>query len=86
MIFNDGGSYQCTGSLISSSSQPALPFFLTTSHCISTPEERVFNRGLQLSDARLGDAAGVIGQPASSHQASFVSGQPMAIGDFSLLQ
>src|SRR5205085_1298081 len=88
MTFESGGdSYECTGSLISSASQPALPFFLTANHCISTAEEAkslitFFNYQTSSCNGTkpsLSNSARVAG-------ATFVDGQDMAQGDFTLLR
>lgn len=88
MIFESNGeSYDCTGSLISSSSQPAVPYFLTANHCISTPAEAksliaVFNYQTPTCNGtapRLGGLPRVTG-------ASLIAGAPMSEGDYTLLQ
>lgn len=88
MIFESGDeSYDCTGALIASASQPATPFFATANHCVATADEArsliaVFN--YQTPDCngappRLSSLPRVTG-------ATVVSTHPMAEGDFSLLQ
>lgn len=88
MIFeSEGKSYNCSGSLISSAADPAVPFFLTANHCISTPEEArsliaIFNYQTPTCDGT---------PPALSRLprvtgATLVAGQPLATGDFRLLQ
>jgi hypothetical protein len=88
MIFESGGAtYECTGSLISSASQPALPYFLTANHCISTDEEArsliaIFN----YQTPSCGGAAPSLGSLPRVTGASFTAGQSIALGDFTLLK
>lgn len=88
MIFeSEGASYQCSGSLISSATQPVQPFFLTANHCISTPDEArslitVFQYQTPTCDAEppsLRNLPRVTG-------AALLAGQPMEFGDFTLLR
>jgi lysyl endopeptidase len=88
MVFETGGeSYQCTGSLISSASQPPVPFFLTANHCISAAEEArslitIFN----YQTPTCGGAAPRISTLPRVTGASLVAGEAMALGDFTLLR
>ena len=88
MIFESGGSsYECTGSLISSSSQPALPFFLTANHCISDANEaRSLVAIFKYQTANCGGTPPSLSGLPRVTGATFVAGQPMELGDFSLLQ
>jgi hypothetical protein len=88
MIFESGGdSYECTGSLVSSSSQPALPFFLTANHCISdATEARSLIAIFKDQTPSCGGLPPSLGSLPRVVGASFVAGQPMELGDFSLLQ
>jgi lysyl endopeptidase len=84
---SDGGSYQCTGSLVSSGATPAVPLFLTANHCISTPEEAkslitIFNYQTPSCN---GTAPAVSTLPRVN-SATVLATQPMALGDFTLLQ
>jgi lysyl endopeptidase len=88
MIFESAGAtYQCTGSLISSDSSPALPFFLTANHCISNQTEArsLISIFKYQTPGCSGDVPSLSSLPRVTG-ASFVAGQPMAAGDFSLLQ
>jgi lysyl endopeptidase len=88
IVFESGGeTYQCTGSLISSASQPALPFFLTANHCISNDQEArsaitIFN----YQTPTCGGAPPALSTLPRVTGASFVSGRDMAFGDFTLLR
>jgi hypothetical protein len=88
MIFeSDGSSYECTGSLVSSSSQPALPFFLTANHCISdATEARSLIAIFKYQTPSCGGIPPSLSSLPRVTGASFVAGQPMELGDFSLLQ
>jgi len=88
MIFeSEGESYECTGALIASASQPAVPLFATANHCVGTAAEAksliaVFN--YQTSDCN-GTPPGV-GRLPRVTGSTILSTHPMAEGDFSLLQ
>jgi lysyl endopeptidase len=88
MIFESGGgTYQCSGSLIASASQPALPFFLTANHCIGTSAEArsliaVFK---YQTTACNGTPASISGLPRVTGATLLASGS-MPEGDFSLLR
>jgi hypothetical protein len=88
MIFeSEGGTYECTGSLISSASQPALPFFLTANHCISTAAEaRSLITFFKYQTTSCNGTKPTLANSARVRGATFVSGQSMALGDFALLQ
>jgi hypothetical protein len=88
MIFESGGSsYECTGSLVSSSSQPALPFFLTANHCIANATEaRSLIAIFKYQTSTCGGAPPSLSSLPRVAGASFVAGQAMELGDFSLLQ
>jgi hypothetical protein len=88
MIFESGGSsYNCSGALISSASQPALPFFLTANHCISNADEAkslvaIFKYQTPTCNGtvpRLSTLPRVTG-------ASYIAGGAISAGDFTLLQ
>ena len=88
IIFESGNeSYECSGALISSASQPALPFFATANHCVASAAEArslisFFN--YQTTDCN--------GTPPSLSRLPRVNGStlvstfPMQEGDFTLLQ
>ena len=88
MIFeSDGGTYECTGSLISSASQPALPFFLTANHCISTADEaRSLITFFNYQTSSCNGPKPTLSNSVRVNGATLVSGESMALGDFSLLQ
>ncbi len=88
MIFESGrSSYECTGSLINSSSQPALPFFLTANHCIrDATEARSLVTIFKYQTSTCGGAPPSLSGLPHVTGATFVAGQPMESGDFSLLQ
>jgi lysyl endopeptidase len=88
MIFeSEGRSYNCTGALVSSGAQPAVPLFLTANHCIGTEAEAksliaIFN--YQTSTCN-GSVPSLSSLPRV-RGATILEGQPMASGDFTLLQ
>lgn len=88
MIFESGGqTYQCTGSLLASASQPALPFFLTANHCIGTPEEaRSLITIFKYQTPNCQGTAPSLSSLPRVTGASFIAGQEMALGDYTLLQ
>ena len=88
MIFeSDGGTYECTGSLISSASQPALPFFLTANHCIGTAAEaRSLMTFFNYQTSSCNGTRPTLSNAVRVNGATLVIGQSMALGDFSLLQ
>jgi hypothetical protein len=88
MIFESGGSsYHCSGALISSASEPALPFFLTANHCISNADEAkslvaIFKYQTPTCNGtvpRLSTLPRVTG-------ARYIAGGAISAGDFTLLQ
>ena len=36
ILYNNGGAYVCTGTLLSDRAQDRIPYFLTANHCVST--------------------------------------------------
>ena len=88
MIFESGDeTFTCTGSLIASASQPPVPFFLTANHCISTAEEArsliaIFN----YQTPTCGGTPPRLSTLPRVNGASFVEGESMALGDFTLLR
>ncbi len=88
MVFeSDGGTYECTGSLIGSAAQPALPFLLTANHCVSTVEEaRSLITFFNYQTASCGGGPPSLNGLPRVTGAAFIAGQPMALGDFSLLR
>lgn len=87
MVFeSDGGTYQCTGSLVSSA-QPARPLFLTANHCISTAAEaRSLITFFNYQTSACNGTAPVLSTLPRVTGASFLSGGEMSLGDFTLLQ
>lgn len=88
MLFESGGStYQCTGSLINSASQPAVPFFLTANHCISTADEaRSLIAFFNYQTPACNGSIPTLRQSPRVSGATFLAGGEMSLGDFSLLQ
>ncbi|HYP06467.1 MAG TPA: trypsin-like peptidase domain-containing protein [Bryobacteraceae bacterium] len=88
MIFeSEGESYQCSGALIGSSSQPVLPFFLTANHCISNADEA--KSLIAFFNYQTTECKGVrpsLGRSPRVTGASFVAGGGMSLGDYTLLQ
>ena len=88
MIFESGGeSYECTGALIASSTQPAVPFFATANHCVATAEEA--KSLIALFNYQTPDCNGTpptFGRLPRVTGATVVSTHGMSEGDFSLLQ
>ena len=88
MIFESGGkSYECSGALIGSASQPALPFFATANHCISTAAEArslvsIFN----YQTTKCGGDKPSLSRSPRVNGATLVSTYPMSQGDFTLLR
>lgn len=88
MLFESGGkSYQCSGALINSATDPVLPYFLTANHCVSTAEEAksLVTLYRYQTPACNGLPPALSSLPRVTG-ATLLAGQPMASGDFTLLQ
>jgi V8-like Glu-specific endopeptidase len=88
MVFeSNDGTYECTGSLVSSASKPALPFFLTANHCISTAAEaRSLITFFNYQTSSCNGTKPTLSNSARVTGATFVDGQDMSLGDFTLLR
>jgi hypothetical protein len=88
MVFESGGrSYECSGALTNSASQPARPFFLTANHCIGTAAEaRSLVAFFGYQTPSCGAEPPPLNRVPRVTGASFIAGEPMSRGDFSLLE
>ena len=88
MIFESGGeTYECTGSLVSSNSSPALPYFLTANHCIGNDTEaRSLIAFFHYQTPSCSAAVPALSSLPRVTGATFLAGQPMAEGDFTLVR
>ena len=88
MVFeSDGSTYECSGSLISSASQPAIPFFITANHCISTAAEaQSLITFFNYQTSACNGAKPTLSNSVRVTGATLVEGEAMALGDFTLLQ
>ena len=88
MVFeSEGESYQCSGSLLSSASQPAKPFFLTANHCVSTAAEaKSLITFFNYQTASCSGAAPVLNRSPRVTGATLLATGGMSLGDYTLLQ
>jgi V8-like Glu-specific endopeptidase len=88
MVFeSDGGSYQCSGSLLSSASQPLKPFFLTANHCISTAAEaKSLITFFNYQTTACNGTVPTLSRSPRVTGATLLATGAMALGDYTLLQ
>jgi V8-like Glu-specific endopeptidase len=84
---SEGESYQCSGALISSASQPLLPFFLTANHCVANADEaKSVIAFFNYQTAACNGEKPTLSRSPRVTGSTFVSGGALALGDYTLLR
>jgi len=85
-VTDDGGGVACSGAIVGTQSASFLPYMLTANHCVSSESEAETVEGLFFyQTAKCGDTQPDLNSLEFDFGASYVTGEPISKGDYTLL-